>query len=267
MPIVYWAISKKHARRLMALALGSALVSEYLKLAFHRPRPYQVAPERVTAMFSETGYGFPSGHTLFATVMAGYAWCRAPHRWVRVVVAVLVIMMGLSRMIHGLHFPQDVVAGLLVGLALIAIYQWLDTNVFESLGEWSVTKSMIVTVLLAAVAFVGALLIEHDYEERKRIISIIGAMAGGLTGFTVEHHFVRFSAGGSVSRRILRTLVGLVLTVGVFFGLDVLYDVLAGDSTGTGALVVYAIRYGLVALVAAAGAPYLFIRMRLADPE
>ena len=92
-------------------------------------------------------------------------------------------------------------------------------------------------------------------------------MVGGLTGFALEHRHIRFSTDGSVWIRIASTLVGLVLTVGIFFGLDLLYDVVVAESTGAGALVIYAFRYALVALFAAAGAPFLFTRLRLAGTE
>jgi hypothetical protein len=58
-----------------------------------------------------------------------------------------------------------------------------------------------------------------------------------------------------------------VLAVGIFLGLDVLYDVIVGDSAGIGALVIYLVRYGLVALFVAAGAPALFVRVKLCDRE
>jgi membrane-associated phospholipid phosphatase len=267
LPIVYWAIDKRHGKRLIGLALGSALIAGYLKFAFARPRPVQVAPDRVTAMLEEPGYGIPSGHTLFATAMGGYAWYRVPRLWVRIVAAALVMVMALSRIIHGLHFPQDVIAGLIFGIGIVAAFWWLDTRYLESLRDWSIRRTVLVVTVFAAIAFVGALLLEHDYEHRKDIISVIGAMIGGLTGFALEHRYVRFSTEGAVREKIVRTVVGLVVTFGVFFGLDVLYDVIAGESTGTGVLVVYAFRYALVALVAAAGAPYLFVKLGLARTE
>ena len=267
LPIVYWGISKHHGKRLMILALGAALIGHYLKFIFRRPRPFTVSPERITPMLEQTGYGIPSGHTLFGTVIAGYAWYRFPRVWVRIVAVALVLLMGISRMIHGLHFPQDVVAGLLLGIGLVALFWWLDTRFSDALGNWPLSRSLVLIGIIAVVGFVLALLVEHEYEERKAMLSIVGALCGGLSGFALENRFVRFSSDGTTWARILRIVVGLIVTVVLFVGLDYLYDMVVAGSTGTGALVIYVIRYGLVALFVAAGAPFLFLRLRLAGPE
>mgnify|MGYP003934211669 CR=1 FL=1 len=267
LPIVYWAISKEDGKRLMILALGSALIGQYLKFIFRRPRPFQVSPDRVTAVFEETGFGVPSGHTLLGTVVAGYAWYRFPRAWVRVVAVAFALLMGISRMVHGVHFPQDVLAGAVLGLALIAVFWWLDTSYSQAMAAWPLGRKLLLTLIISAVAFVLALVVEHDYEERKAMLSIVGAILGGLSGFALETRFVRFSTGGKIWIRIVRTLVGLVITLGIFVGLDALYDVVTGGSTGLGALILYVIRYGLVSFFVALGAPALYVRLKLANTE
>ena len=267
LPIVYWGVSKYHGKRLMVLALGAALVGQYLKYAFRRPRPFTVSPERITPMLEQTGYGIPSGHTLFGTVVAGYAWYRFPRAWVRVAAVVFVLLMGVSRMIYGVHFPQDVIAGLLIGVGIVTLFWWLDTRFSDSLGNWPLSRSLVLIGITTVIAFALALLVEHEYEERKAMLSVVGALCGGLSGFALENRFVRFSSDGAVWTRILRIVVGLIVTVVLFVGLDYLYDLVVGESTGIGAMVIYVIRYGLVALFVAAGAPFLFVRLRLAGTE
>ena len=267
LPIVYWGISKYHGKRLMVLALGAALVGQYLKSTFRRPRPFTVSPERITPMLEQTGYGIPSGHTLFGTVVAGYAWYRFPRAWVRVAAVVFVLLMGVSRMIHGVHFPQDVIAGLLIGIGIVTLFWWLDTRFSDSLSNWPLSRSLILIGLATVVTFALALLVEHEYEERKTLLSIVGGLCGSLSGFALENRFVRFSSDGTIWPRALRVAVGLIVTVVLFVGLDYLYDVVVAGRTHTLALVVYVIRYGLVSLFVAAGAPFLFVRLRLAGTE
>jgi membrane-associated phospholipid phosphatase len=267
LPVVYWSISKYHGKRLMILSLGTSLVSQYLKLIFARPRPFQVSPDRISPTFEQTGYGIPSGHTIFATAISGYAWYRFPKNWIRILGVAFVLLTGISRMVHGLHFPQDVIIGLILGLGMVVLFWWLDTRFSERMAGWSVPRKLLIIVTIAVLGFILALIVEHDYEERKDILSVIGALLGGLSGLALEHRFVHFSSGGKVGTKILRTLVGLVLTVGIFVGLDVLYDVVVRDATGVGALVIYVVRYGLVALFGTVGAPYLFVRFRLAETE
>jgi len=104
---------------LIVAALFTDLVKDYVA----RPRP------SVNPLVSAPGYSFPSGHTLNSTATYGLlalvAWrSRLPLlvRRAAVVVGVVVpFLVGLSRMALGVHYPTDVLAGWLVGVALVAL--------------------------------------------------------------------------------------------------------------------------------------------------
>jgi len=267
LPVIYWSLSKRDGKRLMVMALGSALVGQYLKFVFHRPRPADVSPSRVEPVFHEIGFGMPSGHTILGTVVAGYVWYSRPTAWVRISAVAFAVVMGISRMVHGLHFPQDVVAGFLIGLVFIVIFWWVDTRHAMAWEKLPPGPAMVLFAAIAVAAFLLTLVTTHDLEDRKATLSIVGALLGGLTGFRIETALVRFSHAGPVWNRILRTVVGMVMTVGLFVGLDVLYDIVTGGALGTGAMVVYVIRYALVAAFVTVGAPALFVRFGLARTD
>ena len=104
-----------------ALVLG-ALGTELVKLLIARPRP----PGEL--LVGAPGYSFPSGHTLNSTVTYGLvalvAWrSRLPLPVRRILVAglvVLIVLIGLSRIALGVHYPSDVLAGWLAGTAIVA---------------------------------------------------------------------------------------------------------------------------------------------------
>ena len=70
----------------------------------------------------ETGYSFPSGHTLSATclalVVAYLLWPSALRRGVKlsggVALAVVVVLVGLSRLVLGVHYLTDVVGSMIL---------------------------------------------------------------------------------------------------------------------------------------------------------
>jgi len=102
-------------------ALGSALNSA-VKLLVHRTRP--VVPFPITTAL---GQSFPSGHTVAATVCFGAMLIALlpliAHRWrvPSVVGAALVVLsVGASRVLLGVHFVTDVVAGFILGTAWLA---------------------------------------------------------------------------------------------------------------------------------------------------
>jgi membrane-associated phospholipid phosphatase len=100
---------------LLTIGIGSVV-----KLFLRRDRPLT---EYVSQMLFST-FSFPSGHTVGATVAYGLlaylAWNFFPQPWSSIAVGLLVgliIMVGLSRIYLGAHYPSDVAAGYLVGLA------------------------------------------------------------------------------------------------------------------------------------------------------
>lgn len=104
------------------VALG---VGSLLKLLFNRSRPLT----EYAANIWLDKLSFPSGHTTGATVAYGLlallAWQFLPQPWnyiATILLGIFVVLVGVSRIYLGAHFPSDVIAGwLLGGLALIVI--------------------------------------------------------------------------------------------------------------------------------------------------
>ena len=99
-----------------------------LKFLIARPRP--------DSWISEAGsipYGFPSGHTVFATVLFGLAiifvgaWVQRPgvRLAVRAGFVLLILAFGVSRVYLGVHWPSDIIGGWLYGAAALFALSWL----------------------------------------------------------------------------------------------------------------------------------------------
>ena len=101
--------------------VGSGLINSVMKLFFNRPRP-QLFPWRAPYAGLSS---FPSGHSMTSMVCyATLAYLVArlePNRFLRRftfgVAVLIVVMIGLSRMYLGVHYPTDVLAGFTMGLA------------------------------------------------------------------------------------------------------------------------------------------------------
>jgi membrane-associated phospholipid phosphatase len=102
----------------LAAVAGSAVLNHVLKELFARPRPHFEHP-----LLVETSYSFPSGHAMESFVVYGmlaYFAVLALRTWesrVGVVfgAALLVVLIGFSRMYLGVHFFSDVIAGYAAG--------------------------------------------------------------------------------------------------------------------------------------------------------
>jgi undecaprenyl-diphosphatase len=103
---------------------GGALLNILLKYAFHRARPHFDDP-----ILTLTGYGFPSGHTMMASVLYGVVaayLCAHTPDWRRRVLMVfsasgLIALVGFSRIYLGAHYLSDVLGAMAEGLAWVSL--------------------------------------------------------------------------------------------------------------------------------------------------
>jgi membrane-associated phospholipid phosphatase len=114
-----WRRWWRGAMLLVMSMLGAGMLDAVLKLAFRRPRPTPFFDYPAPASFS-----FPSGHALFAfCFFATGAALLAPRlvhpalrRLVWLGAAVVILVIGFSRVYLGVHYPSDVLAGYAAGL-------------------------------------------------------------------------------------------------------------------------------------------------------
>lgn len=102
-----------------AAALAGTLLYKWLKGATERPRPYQVCPSILCLTAPLDRFSFPSGHTLHAVVFSLVATAYYPALgWL---VWPFTVLVAASRMVLGLHYVSDVVAGALIGASIAAL--------------------------------------------------------------------------------------------------------------------------------------------------
>lgn len=91
----------------------SFAISKIIKLIFHTSRPF-VRFEDVHPLFSESGYAFPSSH---AATLAGLAFAVlfSKHRKLGYFCIVAMILVGIARVMAGVHFPIDILGGFAIG--------------------------------------------------------------------------------------------------------------------------------------------------------
>lgn len=119
--LTIWLIGKKYylyAGVLLIGGLNAYLLKIVLKLIYQRERP-----EIFESLLFEESFSYPSGHAFAATLFWGFlAWILTRHlsnKLIKILislVAVLIILLvGISRVYLGMHWPSDVVAGWILG--------------------------------------------------------------------------------------------------------------------------------------------------------
>jgi membrane-associated phospholipid phosphatase len=284
LPVIYWSISASLGLRVGLMLLLSANINHLLKLSLHSPRPYWYS-QRVMALSVEATFGIPSAHAQNTVAIWGLlaALVRRPWAWAAALLLSLVV--GLSRIYLGVHFPSDVLAGWLIGAALLwmfmrwepAVAAWLrrpqpgrhiilallvslvlaglSTQLPLWLGGWQMPEAWVRN----AIAGAGA---EPQPFALDTAISTAGALFGLASGAAWLYSRGWFSTAGPIWKRLVRYLIGVVGVVIFWYGLAALLP--RGDTVLAYSL--RYLRYALVGLWVSGLAPALFIRLQLAEP-
>ena len=119
----FWRKVRGAAWTLPIAVVGAGVIIQGIKLFVQRPRP-QAVPHLFQPLLHETGYSFPSGHSLIAMVVYGLLGYFVLHLFrnrlarliVRIVTVLVVFSIGASRVYVGVHYPTDVLAGWTAGV-------------------------------------------------------------------------------------------------------------------------------------------------------
>ncbi len=212
--ILYWGFHKELAKRIGSMILLSAVWNPMLKNVVIRRRPYMdhegisilrvVEPGADIMDISAQGYSFPSGHSTSAVALFGSLAYETRKKWAWCLAVLIPVLVGISRVVVGAHYPTDVLGGWLIAIVSIAAV----TRLSKKISNPVLQRGMLLLLALPGVLFCKS----ADY------FSGLGLLIGFVTGLTVEEKWVRFENTKSILRAVLRTIVG----GGLFLGLNTL---------------------------------------------
>lgn len=115
----------------LADVIGAAGLNVILKHIIQRDRP------NIHRLIKETGYSFPSGHAMMSMAFYGmliyfiYRYVKNPvKKWVLIILLTIILLtIGITRIYLGVHYPSDVIGGFLVSFAYLLIL----TEIFKKI--------------------------------------------------------------------------------------------------------------------------------------
>ncbi len=271
LPLIYWCFHKDTGKRLMQIMLVSFLVNIWFKAFWARPRPYQVTVPGKQAIKPVLpplpSHGIPSGHTQGAVTLFGFFARNVKNKLFTAVMILLMILTGVSRLVHGMHFPEDVLAGAVLGILVLFLYPALQKLFETMLRSLAIpAKIILALVLLGIILFIFMMTIT-DQKAFLSYAALASVYTSGLIGFTLESRFIRFSTRGNILIKSLRLSIGLIFTFVLYFGLKILFTFFNSNEQSTAFLILRIIRYGIIGLWISAGSPALFVKWKLAEKE
>lgn len=291
-PFLFWSVHRKVGLRLFYFLLLSVIVNSYFKWAWHLPRPYWI-DTGIKAMYVETGFGAPSGHSQNALGVWMYlAWLFHYHMQDKrfyYVAGILAVLISFSRLYLGVHFPHDVLSGWLIASVLISVLVFLPDHISKwteagSNPARTIVSSLILVLCLGVLAWlVQAFFIfripgewhmnafaahaamgkevEISPYGIKTVVSSLALLTGVGFALPLAANLGNFNPKGKWFYRIMRYTLGIVIFFVIYLGLSAIFPKV-GHEWYYG---FRALRYFILALWVIAIAPWLFIKTGLAE--
>lgn len=251
---LFWCVDDRETAGFAVLFCLSFWINSELKRFLDQPRPYNLVPELKIGHCSGGG-GLPSYHAQGSFLF----WCylsiwfrRVP---VYVISVVLIILIAMSRVYLGRHFPTDIFGGWILSLILLAVFYAARPRIrewFEKSRLYSkITIALIIPFLLSLV------------KPSSWTVSAMGFLAGFGAGYCILREYINFNVKGAYANKAARYIAGLAGFALINY---VMKEITPAREHDLFLLFVFS-RFMLMGLWMSAGAPYLFTKMGLVRAE
>ncbi len=241
--VVMFCWKKKAGQKLALVVSCVNMWLPMIKSVVLRPRPYMEYPdrlkplalsdERAAAMdVAAQGYSFPSMHS--GSVSAVYFWLakEVKKNWLWIVAGVLTVLVGVSRVVAGMHYPTDVLAGWILGFVVIGVFMLLDRYVHDERLYYAI-------LLLSAVPGLF-------YVRTTDFFTALGCLSGIIAGITFERKYVNYEDTRKIPAMILRVLGAILLYFVVNTLLKLPFDKQFLAGTSLAAFLIRTVRYAVI---------------------
>lgn len=247
-PFVYWTLSRRIGFSLFYMFLLSAFINSFIKISMAIPRP--VGTEGIQSLFVESAEvgshypndAFPSGHAQGSSALWTYLALIVRHPVFTVFAIVLILAISISRLYTGLHWPSDVLVGLILGITIAVSGYFIFTRFH---------KIPVPVIVLAAVLFPAGMMFLLPATEG---FQYGGILIGATLGFLFHYFWLPDLSETSWPRRIFAFIIGIAITFSLQTGLKIILPE---------SLLFEALRYGILGIWITYLAPALFLFLRL----
>ncbi len=243
--LVSWCIDKRFGYKLSFAFLLSSVVNGVVKSIVNAPRPVGTEGIRSLRVETATGSSFPSGHTQSITSFMVSLMKQLRRGWVYAIGSVLILLVALSRLYLGVHWPIDVAGAIVLGTLSVLLadfaFEYADQKRFKWLN------------LLLLIPVAAAAVIWQDFAD---FVKSAATISGFLIGYSLETNFIRFDVKAPVWKQVVKFILGIVVVLVLKEGLKLLFPQ---------APVFDFLRYLILGLWITVGAPLIFGLFKLSD--
>lgn len=239
--IIYLGINKKAGKTIIVNILTVLLICPMIKNIACRRRPYfdhqeikclrPVESKFDTMDVLGQGFSFPSMHSAASLTLYGTIALFVRRNFMTIIAVILPLMIGLSRIILGVHYPTDILVGWLVGI-------------FGAFGmtklQEKVSDLRIIYLIVILFGFCG-----WFYCTSTDFFTLFGLALGIFGSFLFEERFVKFEDSHNILQSVIRVLGALAIFLIITEGTKLLIPANLADNGTFISHVIRSLRYAL----------------------
>ncbi len=236
---IFWCVDKKSGYFMITSYCITSLINSLVKLSFCIYRPWIRDPHIVPAgdaIKSAGGYSFPSGHTqiITASFASGAVLTWMKQKWFSILLFIIIFTVAFSRNYLGVHTPQDVIVGFILGLLSVIWAYKLQNR--EKKDKKSDFKLLLYGIIIGIVSILyytyknyptsfdseGKLIVDPIRMMKDGFLST-GLWMGFLLGWFIEKYYINFTTNCSVPIKLARAVFGVGSLYLVYFKIGRLF--------------------------------------------
>ena len=240
LPTLFWCWDKKKVLPLVLVLSLEFYINFFLKETFHIPRPEGLA------LINVEGFGFPSGHAQNAVVLWGYlAWITGKNFWLY---GLVILLIGVSRLYLGVHFPSDVIGGWTLGF----VWLFICLTIINQLKGRRLSLPTVPAICLVLLLSLW----QVSFYQSDLSIKISGGLFGFLAGAFIERVSVQYDYRTSVVKQVIKIFVGMAGMIVIKMGLEAIFPQW---------VVFHYLGYACIGGWISLGAPWMFVKVGLGE--
>jgi len=205
--ILYWCVDKRYSVVFAISFFIGSILNGLVKIIVRAPRPTDPGIAVLYGDSTKDTYSFPSGHSQYASSLATGVSLKTyrsgiRRKWVLYSLSVVVALLGgFARIYLGVHFLEDVIAGLIMGVVFMLLLLWAIGKIKNEL--WY-------------IAFLVPLYIIMIFQRDHSLFGFVGILTAVVVGFIIDERFFKMSLRRCGKLNVLRVLCGFPPAFGLY---------------------------------------------------
>lgn len=207
--IIYWCCNKKIGYKMAVILSCSSVLNNFVKGFVQTPRPIGVDGISSFGEFTATGYSFPSGHAQNITTFGANLYIFTRKTSVFILSSLLIILVSISRLYLGLHWPTDIFGGIILALIVSILLN-------EVLVKLNKLKANLLIGAFILFFILGFFFIDWN-DMGQDYYKTMGMFVGIYVGHLFEGRYVNFTPIASGVDNIMKLIIGGFTTALLYF--------------------------------------------------